>query len=62
MTDTDREAAAQFFDKLAAKAEKSINSAEVRHDAKAVENIKRKLSYYKLAAAELRGVAQQNQN
>ena len=62
MTNTDREAAAQFFDKLAAKAKKSINSAEVRHDAEAVENIKRKLSYYKLAAAELRGAARQNQN
>lgn len=62
MTNTDREAAAQFFDKLAAKAEKSINSAEVRRDAEAVENIKRKLSYYKLAAAELRGAARQNQN
>lgn len=62
MTDTDREAAAQFFDKLAAKAEKSINSAEVRHDAEAVKNIKRKLNYYKLAAAELRGAARQNQN
>ena len=62
MTDTDREAAAQFFDKLAAKTEKSINSAEVRHDAEAVKNIKRKLSYYKLAAVELRGAARQNQN
>lgn len=62
MTDTDREAAAQFFDKLAAKAEKSINSAEVRRDAEAVENIKRKLSYYKLAAAELREATRQNQN
>lgn len=62
MTNTDREAAAQFFDKLAAKAEKSINSAEVRRDAEAVENIKRKLSYYKLAAAELREATRQNQN
>lgn len=62
MTSGDREAAAQFFDKLAAKAEKSINSAEVRHDAEAVENIKRKSSYYKLAAAELRGAARQDQN
>lgn len=62
MTNTDREAAAQFFDKLAAKAEKSINSAEVRNDAEAVENIKRKLRYYKLAAAELREAMRQNQN
>lgn len=62
MTSGDREAAAQFFDKLAAKAEKSISSAEVRHDAEAVKNIKRKLSYYKLAAEELRGAARQNQN
>lgn len=38
MTSGDREAAAQFFDKLAAKAEKSINSAEVRNDAEAKES------------------------
>lgn len=62
MTDTDREAAAQFFDKLAAKAEKSILSAEVRQDTEAVENIKRKLSYYKMAAAELREGIRQEKN
>lgn len=62
MTNTDREAAAQFFDKLAAKAEKSIQSAEVRQDAEAVENIKRKLSYYKMAAEELREGIRQEKN
>lgn len=54
MTKEDRFSAAAFYDKLAEKTEKSLSAAAIRKDEKAIENLKKKLRYYRQAAEEFR--------